>query len=264
MRVHAAPVPSGDAHHTAATRASSMLARAFSLGAMVLSNVLGVVILVADPPTQAVAPAAPASMEVATDPVVVAEPPVTTEPALAAEPMPELAPAYDSAPMPEPEPEPEPEGTPPQTRWRGGPYLTMGVAPMVTMDVHAHTHPGLRYDMEVGMAWKRGRARVFFGPDFHLMQYFGRKKLAFGVDAVTTFTLRHVYARAGVGTAMGVPAGPDVRDTRPMVGGLLGAGLVGRLDKVEGRLGVDYDVRVDTAGRVAQTMLLTLRMTFGP
>ena len=72
------------------------------------------------------------------------------------------------------------------------------------------------------------------------------------------------FVLLGAGAAMGMPAGPDVRDTRPMVGGILGAGLVGRLDDVEGRLGVDYDVRVDTSGRVAQTVLLTLRLTFGP
>ena len=165
---------------------------------------------------------------------------------------------------PVPTSEPEPEGAPPQTKWRGGPYFTLGFAPMVTMDINANVQPGLRYDMESGLAWKRGRVRAYFGPDFHLMQYFGRKKVGFGVDAMMTFTLRHVYARAGVGTAIGMPAGPDVSRRRPMLGGLIGAGLVGRIDKAEGRLGVDYDIRVDKMGRMVQTVLLAMRLTFGP
>jgi hypothetical protein len=96
------------------------------------------------------------------------------------------------------------------------------------------------------------------------MQYYGRKKVGFGVDAMATFTLRHVYARVGAGTAIGMPASPNVSDTRPMIDGLLGAGFVGRLESVEGRLGVDYDVRVDTTGRLAQTLLFALRLTVGP
>jgi hypothetical protein len=224
---------------------------------MVSSNALGVVIMMADPAAgttasdvaPAVATAEPEAVTVTTDVVIV-----------------DSAPAPVPAAVPEPElvPEPMPEDAPPNSKWRGGPYLTLGVAPMVTMSIHADHHPGIRYDIETGLAWKRGRVRAHFGPDFHLMQYFGRKKPGFGVDAMATFSLRHVYARVGAGAAMGMPAGPDVRDTRPMVGGILGGGLVGRLDDVEGRLGVDYDVRVDTSGRVAQTVLLTLRLTFGP
>lgn len=216
---------------------------------MVPSNVLSVAMLLAEPSTPAVA-----------EQGVTAEPPAA-EPA-SVEPV-----RFEPAPMmaePAPTIEPMPEDAPPNTRWRGGPYLTLGLAPMATMDVHAAHHPGLRYDLETGLAWKRGRMRVYVGPDLHLLQYFGRKKVGFGVDGVATVSLRHVYARAGLGTSVGMPASADVRDTRPMVGGLVGGGLVGRLDDVEGRLGVDYDVRVDTSGRVAQTVLLTLRMTFGP
>jgi len=243
---------------------------------MVLCNALGVVMMVAYPPVGAAASDVASDVEatVAAEPALAAEPAdVEAEPEVEAEPTlegePELLAEPALAPDPALEPElavvePEPEDEPPNTRWRGGPYFTFGVAPMATMDVHANVHPGLRYDMEVGLAWKRGRVRAYFGPDFHLMQYFGRKKAGFGVDAMATVTLRHVYARAGVGAAMGMPAGPDVNDTRPMLGGLVGGGLVGRLDKAEGRLGVDYDLRVDTSGRVAQTVLLTLRLTFGP
>jgi hypothetical protein len=226
---------------------------------MVLSNALGVVIMMADPPTGAT------STDIATDvPTTPVEAGLEAEleaelaADLAAEPQPQLA------VEPEPVPEPEPEGAPPRTKWRGAPYFTFGFAPMATMNINAGFHPGIRYDMETGLAWKRGRVRAYFGPDFHLMQYLGRKKVGFGVDAMATFTLRHVYARVGAGASMGMPAGTNVKDTHPMIGGILGAGLVGRLDKVEGRFGVDYDVRVDTTGRVAQTVLLTMRLTFGP
>src|SRR5688572_13183986 len=64
----------------------------------------------------------------------------------------------------------------PTAKWQGGPYFTLGYAPMATMDIHAHVYPGLRYDMETGLAWKRGRVRAYFGPDFHVMPYLGRKK----------------------------------------------------------------------------------------
>jgi hypothetical protein len=226
---------------------------------MAFFDALGVVIMLADPATE------PAAAEVATDAVDVA-PAAESEPAAMPDPALEPDPAfvYEPDPALAYDPEPEPEDAPPNTRWRGGPYFTFGIAPMATMDLHAHAHPGLRYDMETGLAWKRSRVRTYFGPDFHLVQYFGRKKPGFGVDAMATVSLRHVYARVGLGAAMGMPASADVNDTRPMLGGILGGGLVGRTGKAEGRLGVDYDLRVDTAGRVAQTVLLTLRLTFGP
>ncbi|MCA9708379.1 MAG: hypothetical protein KDK70_21195 [Myxococcales bacterium] len=177
---------------------------------------------------------------------------------------PALDPALDYAPAESPPayPEPEPESKPKQT-WRGGMYFSTGLAPMSTLHVEGF-HPGVRYDVETGLAWKRGRARIYVGPDLHLLQYFGRKKPGFGVDAMMTLSLRHVYARVGAGTATGIPAYRDVHQTRPMMGGVVGGGLVGRLDEVEGRIGVDYDVRIDTTGRVAQTVLVTMRLTFGP
>lgn len=228
-----------------------------SLGSMVLINALGVVMMMADPPAGAAAIDQPSDVE----PIVV-EADAELDDLFGPEPEPVLEPALE--PDPEPEPEPRPEGAPPHTKWRGGPYFTFGIAPMSTMNIRAGFHPGMRYDMETGLAWKRGRVRAYFGPDFHIMQYFGRKKAGFGVDGMATFTLRHVYARVGAGASIGMPAGADVSDTRPMMGGILGGGLVGRLDEVEGRFGVDYDVRVDTTGRVAQTVLLTMRLTFGP
>jgi hypothetical protein len=153
---------------------------------------------------------------------------------------------------------------PPERTWDDGSmYLSLGLAPMSTLHVEGF-HPGLRYDVETGLAWERGRARIWVGPDFHILHYYGRKKPGFGVDAMATLSFEHVYARAGAGTAMGIPARAGIDDTRPMMGGLVGGGFVGRLDHVEGRIGVDYDVRIDTTGRVAQTVLVALRLSFGP
>ncbi len=157
----------------------------------------------------------------------------------------------------------EREAPPVELEWDGGMYMSLGLAPMSTLHAQGF-HPGIRYDVETGMAWERGKARLWVGPDFHILQYYGRKKPGFGVDAMMTFSVKHLYARVGAGTAMGIPARPDLGDARPMMGGLVGAGLVGRLDDVEGRIGVDYDVRIDTTGRVAQTVLVAMRLSFGP
>lgn len=158
--------------------------------------------------------------------------------------------AYDPPP-------PEPEPT-----WDGAVYFSAGLAPMSTLHTKGF-HPGLRFDLEMGLGWHRGRVNLYFGPDLHILQYFRRKKPGFGVDAMATMSLRHVYARVGAGTAMRIPTRRDIHDTRPMMGGLVGGGLVGRLHEVEGRLGVDYDVRIDTTGRIAQTVLVTMRLSWG-
>ena len=102
------------------------------------------------------------------------------------------------------------------------------------------------------------------GPEIHILQYYGRKKPGFGVDAMATLSFRHVYVRLGAGTATGIPARRDIGDARPMMGGLVGGGFVGRVGDVEGQLGLDYDVRIDTTGRVAQTVLVAMRLSFGP
>lgn len=150
-----------------------------------------------------------------------------------------------------------------KSKWDGGMHFSFGLAPMSTLTSEGF-HPGVRWDVEMGMAWRRGRTKISVGPDLHILQYYGRKKPGFGVDAMTTLSLQHVYVRMGAGTAMGIPTRLDINDTRPMMGGLVGAGVVGRVNKVEGRLGVDYDVRIDTTGRVAQTVMVAMRLSFGP
>lgn len=165
-------------------------------------------------------------------------------------------------PYPDPEPEPEPTAVPDRT-WDGGMHFSLGLAPMSTLHAQGF-HPGVRYDIETGMAWQRGRYKISVGPDIHILQYYGRKKPGFGVDAMATLSGKHLYARVGAGTATGIPARLDLNDNRPMMGGLIGGGFVGRVKDVEGRIGLDYDVRIDTTGRVAQTVLVAMRISFGP
>lgn len=150
-----------------------------------------------------------------------------------------------------------------EKQWDGGMHFSLGLAPMSTLHTQGF-HPGVRYDIGTGMAWTRGRARLAIGPEFHILQYYGRKKAGFGVDAMATLSLRHLYVRLGAGTATGIPARRDVADVRPMMGGLVGGGFVGRIHDVEGQIGLDYDVRIDTTGRVAQTVLVAMRLSFGP
>ncbi|MCA9653321.1 MAG: hypothetical protein KC501_25625 [Myxococcales bacterium] len=163
-----------------------------------------------------------------------------------------------AAPVPEPEPY-----EPPARSWDGGMHFSLGLAPMSTLHAQGF-HPGVRYDIGTGMAWQRGRAKLAVGPEIHILQYYGRKKPGFGVDAMVTFSLKHVYLRVGAGTATGIPARKDIHAVRPMMGGLVGGGFVGRIRDVEGQIGVDYDVRIDTTGRVAQTVLVAMRLSFGP
>jgi hypothetical protein len=153
--------------------------------------------------------------------------------------------------------------TPPPLRWSSeGVYAALGVAPATTFYVQGF-NPALRYDYELGMHWVRGRTAVFVGADAHLLQYFGRKKPGGGVDGVLTLSRGPVYGRVGAGVMAGIPRGPDLADASPSLGGVVGLGLQGRAGNLVGRVGVDYDVRVDAFGQVNQTVLLTLRFVFG-
>ena len=104
---------------------------------------------------------------------------------------------------------------------------------------------------------------VAVGAEGHLVQLFGRKKVGGGVDGVVTAGWGPVYVRAGLGTMAGLPATRDLDDVRPAVGGLVGIGLQTHHDHIAGRIGIDYDYRIDTAGRSIQTVLLILRVSFG-
>jgi len=168
--------------------------------------------------------------------------------------VPALAHAHD-------EPAPTVAEPPPPTWERSG-YFGFGVAPSVTLFRDGFA-PGLRYDLETGFSWERRRLRILVGAEGHLQQFFGRKKVGGGVDGVVTLGWHWAYVRAGLGTVAGIPATRDLDDARPAVGGIVGIGLQTHDDHVAGRIGVDYDLRIDTLGRPIQTVLLVLRVSFG-
>ena len=151
---------------------------------------------------------------------------------------------------------PEPE------RFERGGYFAMGTAPAMTLYRDGFA-PALRYDVETGFSWTRRHVRLTIGADAHLLQYFGRKRPAGGLDAMITGSYRMVYVRGGLGVMAGMPATRVLDDARPAVGGVVGIGLQTFGDHIGGRIGVDYDLRVDTAGRPVQTFMLSLRGMFG-
>lgn len=163
-----------------------------------------------------------------------------------------------TAPAPALEPIAPPEGP----RWNRTWYGLFGVAPMAVMRSDSFT-PGLRFDFETGFAFTRKRVRFSVGPELHLVQYFGRKKPALGLDAMFTGSWGPVYARVGLGVMTGLAATRNLHDMRPGVGGVVGIGLQTLREHVGGRVGVDYDFRMDTAGRPVQTVLISLRLFFG-
>ncbi|HET6582009.1 MAG TPA: hypothetical protein VFG69_01155 [Nannocystaceae bacterium] len=162
----------------------------------------------------------------------------------------------------DPEPAATPTPTPEAPRWERGGYFGLGVAPSVILRRDGFA-PGLRYDLETGFSWQRRKVLVAIGVEGHLVQLYARKKVGGGVDGVATIGWGPVYVRAGLGTMAGIPATRDLDDARPSVGGLLGIGLQTHRDHIAGRIGVDYDYRIDTAGRPIQTVLLVLRVSFG-
>lgn len=141
-------------------------------------------------------------------------------------------------------------------------YFNMGLAPSTTFRFDGFA-PGQRYDVETGFQWKRRHVRLSVGAEAHLLHFYGRRKPAGGVDAMITASYRMLYIRGGLGTMANLPATRDLDRGLPAVGGVIGVGLQTWGDHVGGRIGVDYDFRVDTAGRPIQTVLLSLRIMFG-
>jgi len=141
-------------------------------------------------------------------------------------------------------------------------YFLMGTAPAATL-YHNGFAPGLRFDVEAGFSWTRRHVRLTVGADAHLLRYFGRKRPAAGLDAMITASYRMVYVRGGLGVMAGLPATRALDDARPAIGGVVGIGLQTFRNHVGGRIGADYDLRLDTAGRPIQTFMLSLRLMFG-
>jgi hypothetical protein len=143
-------------------------------------------------------------------------------------------------------------------------YFMMGVAPAASFNATTF-HPHLRYDMELGFSfWNSKHDRTAtLGVDGHVSQFLDRTIPGGGADVVGTAQFGHFYARAGVGVLTGVPFGPDPEQFRPAVGGVVGVGATVSDGDFGGRIGVDYDARVDRGLGFVQTVLLTARFTWG-
>ncbi len=156
----------------------------------------------------------------------------------------------------------EPESS---DRWmRDGAYFMMGMAPAATF-VPGSFHPQLRYDLEAGFSWQHPKKMrmVAVGVDGHIFHLFDRKRPGGGADVVLSGAVGPVYMRGGLGVLGGLPYGLDPSQTRPAVGGLVGVGLQLRGPETGGRVGVDYDLRVDRQLGVMHTVLLSVRFAWG-
>lgn len=152
---------------------------------------------------------------------------------------------------------------PAQLRWDSV-YFMLGASPATTI-YRGGFHPGMRYDMELGLDWDhRTRDRsMTVGLEGHLLHFFERPTPGGGADVVVSAQLRRLYLRAGAGVMTGIPRRPDVKRFSPAVGGLAGLGLQVGDGDFSGRVGVDYDVRVDRGFGVNHTVLLVARFAWG-
>lgn len=146
-----------------------------------------------------------------------------------------------------------------------GAYFSMGVGPIVTF-VPSGFYPGARYEAELGFVVepaKLDRRGLWVGAHGYLDHYFGRKRVAGGLDIVLTKQLGPMYIRGGLGTAAGLPRYNPADKVSPGVGGVIGLGLMGG-DEVYGRVGVDYNIRLGESFEITHTVMLTLNLAFGP
>ena len=143
-------------------------------------------------------------------------------------------------------------------------YLMMGGAPATSLNSDS-IHPHLRYDMELGLAfWRPVDDRTLtLGIDGHISQFFDRKQAGGGADLVGSAQVGHFYARAGLGVLTGIPYGPQSDEYRPAVGGVVGMGATVTDGDFGGRVGLDYDVRIDRGRGIVQTVLLSARFSWG-
>lgn len=224
-----------------------------------------------DPPTL---PAEPVADPVAAAPVE----PAPIDPAPAVEPVvivpidPALAPAatttapvvetsaefpVDDYYVPPTDYQPEPE---PRTSLKlSSGYFGLGIAPGMTLHRHGF-HPMTRFEMEFGgtLEHRHRDLALSFGVALQMQPYYGRKAPSGGADVTSTLLLGPVYIRTGIGAVGGLPRGHVLQETLPAVGGVVGVGLsLGREPMV--RIGVDYDLRVNTKLEPVHTVMVAFR-----
>lgn len=219
-------------------------------------------------------PAAAVDPAPAVDPAFAVDPapaPVVVEEAVVVPPT-EPAPTVTEAPVLETPPtdyyvepyvepyEPEPyEGKPEATLELDSGYFGLGIAPGMTLHDRGF-HPNTRFELEFGGTLEHNRRdlALSFGVVTHITPYYERKKPSFGADVTATALLGPVYIRTGLGAVGGLPRAHLLNTTTAGIGGVVGIGLsFGRAPMV--RVGVDYDLRVNTKLEPVHTFLLALR-----
>jgi hypothetical protein len=168
---------------------------------------------------------------------------------------------YYVEPTPRYEPHVEPNETPSKetTLKLGSGYIGLGIAPGMTLHPRGF-HPNTRFELEFGgtLEHRRRDLALSFGVVTHITGYYERKKASYGADVTMTALLGPVYLRTGLGALGGLPRAHLLHQTTAGVGGVVGVGLsLGRKPMV--RVGVDYDLRVNTRLEPVHTFLLALR-----
>jgi hypothetical protein len=206
-----------------------------------------------------------APVEPASEAVVVAapvEPAVSTEAPVVETVEAPVAPTEDYYVEPPYEPyepyEPEPERR--TTMKLDSGYVSFGVAPGMTL-YHKGFHPNTRLEMEFGgtLEHRYRDLALSFGVAMQMTPFYERKAPSYGADVTSTLILGPIYLRTGLGAVGGLPRGHMLHNTAPAIGGVLGVGLnFGREPMV--RVGVDYDLRVNTRLEPIHTMFLVVRI----
>lgn len=139
-------------------------------------------------------------------------------------------------------------------------YISLGVAPGMTL-YNRGFHPNTRLEMEFGGTLEHSYRdlALSFGVAMQVTPYYGRKAPSFGADVTSTAILGPIYLRTGLGAVGGIPRGHMLHNTAPAIGGVVGVGLnFGREPMV--RVGVDYDLRINTRLEPNHTVFLVVRL----
>lgn len=202
------------------------------------------------------APAEPAMVVAAGDPVIA---PVDVSAATTTT-APPVAPVYDDYVEPTPYIEPyTPEPERRTTLKLSSGYFGMGILPGMTLHPRGF-HPMTRFEMEFGgtLEHRHRDLALSFGVALQMQPYYGRKAPSGGADVTSTLLIGPVYLRTGIGAIGGLPRGHVLHSTLPAVGGVVGIGLsLGREPMI--RIGVDYDLRVNTKLEPVHTVMVAFR-----
>jgi hypothetical protein len=139
-------------------------------------------------------------------------------------------------------------------------YVSFGIGPGMTIHSRGF-HPNTRFEFEFGgtLEHRYRDLALSFGVAPQMTAYYERKSPSFGADVTSTLILGPIYLRTGLGAVGGLPRGHMLHNTAAAVGGVVGVGLnFGREPMV--RVGVDYDLRVNTRLEPVHTFFLSVRI----